>query len=146
MNSHLVWRSLGEKVEEMSAIRQEYGKAVNTGSVDRGHRSGNSTHRSYAVQRTIVRCRKDDEAIAVPRPAPAGRGVAQSLGRTAVDIDPLQLSFGKESDGATIGRPERIGGVFGTRQRLSHERIERPNPELLLTFYSLGDGQIASVG
>src|SRR5262245_45204294 len=67
------------------------------------------------------------------------------LHRPASDLDFFELDARKEGDRTAVGRPERIAGAFGSRQRLCRETIECSHPELVFTTCSGGEGQPAAI-
>ena len=92
---------------------------------------------------------EQDDAVLVPRtaqPSPGGR-IRQRPHHAADDVHPLEIAVGEESDGLTVGRPERQHRSCRTRQRL---RISCPagectKPELAPCLRGGHEGQLGPV-
>ena len=89
-----------------------------------------------------------DENLAVSIPAGAHRPerIAERLHGPSRSIDLLQPGVGKETDEPAVRRPERIRGAIGSRQRVRSERVELPNPDLLLSLRDQNHRNGAAVG
>src|SRR5262249_62196323 len=92
-------------------------------NVRQGHRLAAAG--GHAVQRRGDIRRKDDDAVAVPRAAPAGWSIAQRLRRAAGDIDSLQLALCEESEVAAVGGPQRDLRALGFRPLVRPPRVGR---------------------
>src|SRR5438874_716787 len=115
----------------MPAVREKDRIAIACARGD-SDRDRSAARRRDAIERGRGIGRKDDNAIAIPRAAAAGRSIAHRLGRAACDCDLPELSLGEESDDAAIRRPERKSAVLGSWQTMSLGAVERPNPQRAL--------------
>ena len=62
--------------------------------------------RRHAEQRPRRARREQHVAVGLPRAAASDRRISDSLDRQAVDIEPLQLGIGEETDRRSVRRPE----------------------------------------
>src|SRR5262249_53908310 len=73
---------------------------------------------------------KDNDVVGTPR---STSDVVAHLGNRSRPLSPkvqaLQRAVREEADRSAVGRPERMNGVFGARQRLCRGRIEGPQPQ-----------------
>src|SRR6266852_6252362 len=127
----------------MAAAGQKY--RVTAVAPGLGHAGGNTTSGRDPLDRSKGGS-KHDYIIAVPGSTAAVGHVAQRLGRPPASGDLLEFVLREESDIAAIGRPEGERGVLGARHRLRLKRIQRPQPELLLSIHRRRDGDVAAIG
>ena len=73
--------------------------------------------------------REHDVAAPAPRASTRRGRIAEDLGRAARGLDRLQLSAREETDGSTVGGPERKQPALGRRQRRGHAARQRLDPE-----------------
>src|SRR5262245_15058857 len=72
-----------------------------------------------------LRRSKQDGSGAVPGTAVKTGGVADFLWRATGCLNSFHLTAGDETDGAAIGRPERLRGTFGPGKTLRSDRADR---------------------
>src|SRR5437899_10989954 len=90
---------------------------------------------------------EDDDAIAVPGPAPAIASVAESLRRSAGSLDLLELAAGEKRNEAAVRRPEGpTASALGVSQRLGGHRVQRAHPEPALAGLGCNESQTTAVG
>src|SRR5579862_2224016 len=92
-----------------------------------------SARRGYAKQACSRLRRKNNDSIFVPRSAAALRRVTDRLHRPTRDLQLFQLRVGKEGDGSSVRRPERIACALGTGQNSGAVRPQFVNPNHVLS-------------
>src|SRR6266700_4936931 len=129
----------------MAAIGQELRPGMGEFSVGFIEGSGwlrRTASSQYPTERTLGQGRRlgswrceDDYTVVVPsRAFPVARGnIANCLGRSAGQGDPLELPFREESEIPGIRRPECKRDAFGLLQTPKGRRRERPQPERSLS-------------
>src|SRR5262249_54349278 len=116
-------------IDKMPAVWKKLGRDVFRACVAWDcHRYG-STARLVDTEQSTGGWRKQKYTRAIPRSAKPAWGLGDRLNGTAVHVNFLQLSAGKERHRSTIRRPERISCVFGMLQRPGRERVKRPHRE-----------------
>ena len=119
-------------VEEMTAIGEELRQVVPTLLCAKSRRRrGVATAVRDSTDRS-AQPRKQDDAVAAPRPAGTPRGIRQPPWRSAVDANLFELTVGKEPHGSAVWRPEREGGPVGFGERTRGNRVEGTQPQARL--------------
>src|SRR5262245_66380725 len=91
--------------------------------------------RRHAVQRFCWGPGKQDRAGGVPGTASRIEWrLGEVLHNAAANIDALQLTGSEKCHRSTVRRPERVRGAFSPRQEPRRLHIQRPKPELILSF------------
>src|SRR5262245_31162378 len=84
---------------------------------ERGDRRRLATTRWDALKRTIEHWREDNDVGTIPGTTVAGCCVTHLLRWATGERNAFQLAPGKESNPPAVGRPERVAGAIGARQR-----------------------------
>ena len=137
-------------IKKVAAVWQERRIAmthVPGDSVEHGHwRALAAGCRDARKRLTIVRA-EDDHACRAPGAVVRARGIGEHLRAGGTQIETLQFALRAERDGAAVGRPERLDGVLGVRERRYRERIEPADPERSAAVRRpAGEEQLLSIG
>src|SRR5579871_3351083 len=100
----------------MLAVGQEERKAMRgvQAGINLGDFSRSAAARVHLQDRGCRIGGENNHSVGAPGSAAAERRVAKRLHRAAAEFDGLQLSVGKKSERAAVGRPEGVNCAIGS--------------------------------